>query len=170
MLAKMGALPAALRIPDGPEKLVLPPLDLPVSSLMKLDLPLQRKSTTFIYPSDYISDLPPTLSTFELLKIPVPPSAVVKDLASTIINDPGIQSIVLAHSLAHRNQMDRYPLWLATLWSQMEPVRAARATWRTAVDQLHENLEKPSSSELAVVRAKAALQALDRLPFSPQIG
>jgi hypothetical protein len=47
----------------------------------------------------------------------------------------------------------------------MEPVRAARATWCTAVDQLHENLEKPSSSELAVVRAKAALQALDKLPW-----
>jgi hypothetical protein len=101
--------PAALRIPDGPEKLVLPPLDLPVSSLMKLDLPLQCKSTTFIYPSDYISDLPSTLNTFELLKIPVPPSAVVKGLTScsTINSDPGIQSIVLGHSPAHQNQMDR---------------------------------------------------------------
>jgi hypothetical protein len=70
MLAKMGALRVTLRIPDGLEKLVLLPLDLPVLSLMKLDLPLQRKSTTFIYPSDYISNLPPTLSTFELLKFP----------------------------------------------------------------------------------------------------
>ncbi|KAF7341468.1 Ribonucleotide-diphosphate reductase [Mycena venus] len=76
MLAKMGALPAALRIPDGPEKLVLLLLDLSVSSLMKLDLPLQHKSTTFIYPSNCISDLPPTLSIFELLKIPVPHSAI----------------------------------------------------------------------------------------------
>jgi hypothetical protein len=89
---------------------------------------------------------------------------VVKDLISTIISDPGIQLIVLVHLWAHQNQMDHYPPWLMTLWSQMESVRAAHTTWCTAVDQLHENLKNPSSSELAVVRAKAALQASDRLP------
>jgi hypothetical protein len=59
---------------------------------------MRRKSTTFIYPSDYISDLPPTLSTFDLLKIPVPPSAVVKDLSSAIILQIGLPDIMTSRS------------------------------------------------------------------------
>ncbi|KAJ7838918.1 hypothetical protein B0H14DRAFT_2588249 [Mycena olivaceomarginata] len=68
----MENLPDALRVPDGPEKLVLPSRDLPVSELIKLDLPPQRKSSTFTDPSDYLSDRPPTLTTFNVLEIPVP--------------------------------------------------------------------------------------------------
>ncbi|KAJ7798457.1 hypothetical protein B0H14DRAFT_3492517 [Mycena olivaceomarginata] len=107
----MDALPEALQIPEGQAQLILPSVDLPVSSLMTLELPPQRKSTAFIDPSDYLSDLPPTLTTFNLREIPVPPAVVVKALSRAIISDPATKSILLVHSPAHRgNKKARYPL------------------------------------------------------------
>jgi hypothetical protein len=63
-LAAMAILPEVLRIPDGPENLSLPAPDLPISQLMELRLPPQRKSTTFADPSDYLSGQHPTVTTF----------------------------------------------------------------------------------------------------------
>ncbi|KAJ7897754.1 hypothetical protein B0H13DRAFT_1623428, partial [Mycena leptocephala] len=51
------------------------------------------------------------------------------------------------------------------IWSSMERVREARTLWRTAVDQVHETLQKSTTTEAAAGRAKAALQALDKLPW-----
>ncbi|KAJ7281325.1 hypothetical protein C8J57DRAFT_1219220 [Mycena rebaudengoi] len=80
----MAALPEALRIPDGPEKLSLPSRTLSVSSLVKLQLLLQRKSTVFANPTDYLSEFSPTVTTFDVMEIPVLPSAVVKDLSGSL--------------------------------------------------------------------------------------
>ncbi|KAJ6590197.1 hypothetical protein B0H10DRAFT_1831077 [Mycena sp. CBHHK59/15] len=79
------------------------------------------------------------------------------------------KSIVLVHSPAHREKGDRYPLWLATIWSSMERVRDARALWRTAVDQVQETLEKSTTSEAIPGRANAALKALEKLQWDGQI-
>ncbi|KAJ6488353.1 hypothetical protein DFH09DRAFT_1105703 [Mycena vulgaris] len=76
----MSGLPVALRIPDGPEKLSLPPNNLPVSSLIEFQLPPQRKSTVYSNPINYLAELPPTLTTFNVMEIVVPPSVVVKAL------------------------------------------------------------------------------------------
>ncbi|KAJ6478439.1 hypothetical protein DFH09DRAFT_1108349 [Mycena vulgaris] len=78
--AGMSGLPVALRIPDGPEKLSLPPNNLPVSSLIKFQLPPQRKSTVYSDPTDYLAERPPTLTTFNVTEIVVPPSVVVMAL------------------------------------------------------------------------------------------
>jgi hypothetical protein len=51
--ATMSDLPEALRIPDGPECLSLPPNNLPVASIIKFQLPPQHKSTVYMDPSDY---------------------------------------------------------------------------------------------------------------------
>ncbi|KAJ7873235.1 hypothetical protein B0H14DRAFT_3438326 [Mycena olivaceomarginata] len=115
----MSGLPEALRIPDGPERLSLPPNNLPVASLIKFQLPPQHKSTVYMDPSDYFSD-PPTITTFNVEEIPTPPSIVVKALGRSYLCDPKIKSIVLVHSPAHRAKADRYPVWLATIWSSME--------------------------------------------------
>jgi hypothetical protein len=64
----MSGLPNVLKIPD-PEKPSLPPNNLPVSSLIKFQLPPQHKSTVFADPTDYLSELPPTISTAALLGI-----------------------------------------------------------------------------------------------------
>ncbi|KAJ7250238.1 hypothetical protein C8J57DRAFT_1521255 [Mycena rebaudengoi] len=101
----MTALPEALRVLDGPEKLLLSPAELLVSSLIKLELPPQRKSTVFVNCTDYLSDLSPTITTFNVMEIPVPPLAVVKDLGRAILLDSDFQSIVLVHSLAHCGKM-----------------------------------------------------------------
>ncbi|KAJ7192186.1 hypothetical protein GGX14DRAFT_578349 [Mycena pura] len=42
-------------MPDGPEKLSMPPKSLPVSSLITFQLPPQLKSTVFADPADYLS-------------------------------------------------------------------------------------------------------------------
>ncbi|KAK6968926.1 hypothetical protein R3P38DRAFT_3508514, partial [Favolaschia claudopus] len=116
-------------IPDGPEKLFLPPKNLPVSSLIKFDLPPQRKSTVFPDASDYLSEDLPTIGTFNVAEIVIPPSIVVKDLGRAILQDPEMKSIVLIHSPAHRDKAERYPLWLAAIWSILERVREAKSLW-----------------------------------------
>ncbi|KAJ7827174.1 hypothetical protein B0H14DRAFT_2815810, partial [Mycena olivaceomarginata] len=161
----MAILPEVLRIPDGPEKLLLPAPDLPISQLMELRLPPQRKSTTFADPSDYLSDQHPTVTTFDALEIPVPPAFVVKALGRAILSDPEIKSIMLVHSPTHRGKGDRYPPWLATIWSRMEPVREARTLWHTAVDHVRANLEKSTTTEVAADRARVALQVLEEFPW-----
>ncbi|KAJ7748072.1 hypothetical protein B0H16DRAFT_1725684 [Mycena metata] len=64
----MSGLPDVLKIPDGPEKQSIPPKNLPVSELMKLELPPQRKSSVFSHPTDYLSELTPTVTTFDMSK------------------------------------------------------------------------------------------------------
>ncbi|KAJ7843603.1 hypothetical protein B0H14DRAFT_3688863 [Mycena olivaceomarginata] len=125
-----------------------------VSKLLKFELPPQRKSSTFADPSDYLSEVSPTVVTFNVLEIPVPPAAVVKALGRAILSDPDMKSIVLVHSPAHRAKSDHYPLWLATIWSKMESARKARTLWRSAVDRRG-----------CADRARAALQALENLQW-----
>jgi hypothetical protein len=165
----MSGLPDILKIPDGPEKLSLPHKNLPVSSLIELQLPPQRKSTVFVDPTDYLSELSPTITTFNVMEIAVPPSVVVKALGRVILLDPEIKSIMLPHSPAHRAKEDRYPPWVATIWSLMERVREARTLWRTAVDRVKETIENSTASDAAVEHAKAAIQALDTLPWDSTI-
>jgi hypothetical protein len=109
----MSGLPDVLKIPDGPEKLLLPPNNLPVSSLIKFQLPPQHKSTVFMDPTDYLSELPPTITTFNIREIPISPLVVIKALGRVILLNPKVKSIVLMHSPAHHGKDDRYPLWLA---------------------------------------------------------
>ncbi|KAJ7744391.1 hypothetical protein B0H16DRAFT_1322159, partial [Mycena metata] len=77
-----------------------------------------------------------------------------------------MKSIVLVHSPAHRGQNGRYPPWLATIWSSMERVREARTLWRTAAAQVNKRLENPATSSAASERARAAIKALDSLPWN----
>ncbi|KAJ7917809.1 hypothetical protein B0H13DRAFT_2440292 [Mycena leptocephala] len=119
----------------------------------------------FADPTDYLSELPPTITTFNVAEIVVPPLVVVKALGRIILLDPEIKSIVLVHSPAHRGKDDRYPPWLATIWSLMEGVREARTLWRTAVDQVKATIENSTTSDAAVERATAAIQALGMLPW-----
>jgi hypothetical protein len=164
-LAAMSGLPDILKIPDGPEKLSLPSANLPVSDLIKFPLPPQRKSTVFTDPTDYLCDLRPSITAFDVLEIPVPPSFVVKALGRPILQDPEIAFIVLVHSPAHRDKGDRYPPWLATIWSAMERVREARTLWRTATERVDEMQDKLATTNPAAGRPAAALQALDKLPW-----
>jgi len=145
----MSGLPDALKIPDGPEQLSLPPNNLPVSSLINFQLPPQHKSTIYADPTDYLADLPPTIITFNVTEIPTPPSIVIKALGRAILCDPEIKSIVLVHSPAHRAKGDRYPLWFATI----------------AVDQANERLKHSATSNTAAECTRAALKALDSLPW-----
>jgi hypothetical protein len=62
----MSGLPDILRIPEGPEKCLLPARDLALSDLIIFQLPPQRKSTIFANASDYLSDLSPTISLFAM--------------------------------------------------------------------------------------------------------
>ncbi|KAJ6542300.1 hypothetical protein DFH09DRAFT_1089115 [Mycena vulgaris] len=57
-----------------------PPKNLPVSSLIEFQLPPQRKSTVYSDPTNYLAELPPTLTAFNVTEIVVPPSVVVKAL------------------------------------------------------------------------------------------
>ncbi|KAJ7878340.1 hypothetical protein B0H14DRAFT_2567303 [Mycena olivaceomarginata] len=100
-------------------------------------------------PSDYFSDLPPTITTFNVEEIPTPPSIVVKALGRSYLCDPNIKSIVLVHSPAHREKAECYPVWLATIWSSMESVRAARTLWRTVVDQVNGRLKNSAIDDAA---------------------
>jgi hypothetical protein len=104
----MSSLPHSLKIPDGPEKLSLTPNNLPVSSIIEYLLLLQRKSSVFVDPSNYLCDLSPTITIFNLTEILVPPSVVVKALGRAILLDPEVKSIMLVHSPAHRGKDDCY--------------------------------------------------------------
>ncbi|KAJ7210789.1 hypothetical protein GGX14DRAFT_394416 [Mycena pura] len=81
----MRGLPVVLKIPDGPEKLSIPAGDLPVSALIKLKLPPQRASSIYTHPTDYLSELVPTIITFNAAEIVVPPS----QMCSATNGDPG---------------------------------------------------------------------------------
>ncbi|KAJ7704920.1 hypothetical protein B0H17DRAFT_1126543 [Mycena rosella] len=166
---QMSGLPDIFKIPDGPEKLSIPPTSLSVSRLIKFRLPPQRKSTVFTDPTEYVSELHPTVVTFNVAEIPVPPSIIVKALGREILADPEAKSIMLVHSPAHREKGNRYPLWLATIWPSMEHIRDARALSRTAVDQVQETLKKSTTSEAMAWRANAALKALEMLPWHGDI-
>ncbi|KAJ7240084.1 hypothetical protein C8J57DRAFT_1527817 [Mycena rebaudengoi] len=129
----------------------------------------QCKSTVFADPTEYLSDLPPTITTFSVMEIMAPPSVVVKALGRAIILDPEAQSIVLVHSPAHRAKTVCFPLWLATIWSSLEKIRGAKILWRTALDPVYETLEKQSTSDAAAGRIKAALAALEKLPWDGDV-
>ncbi|KAJ7831710.1 hypothetical protein B0H14DRAFT_3713219 [Mycena olivaceomarginata] len=170
MLARMGVLPEALQITEGQEQLIIPSVDLFVFSLMAFELPPQHKSIMFVDPSDYLSDLPLTLTTFNVRDIPMPPMVVVKALSGAIISDPETKSILLVHSPAHHdNKKAHYPLWLATIWSMLALIRDSQTVWCAAADQVHANLEESTTSEATASRAKAALQALNRLSWDCSI-
>ncbi|KAK6995646.1 hypothetical protein R3P38DRAFT_2796698 [Favolaschia claudopus] len=87
----MSRRPGVFTIPDGPEKLFLPSKNLSVSSLIKFTLPPQRKSTIFLDPSDYLSEDFPTVDTFHVAEIAIPPSNVVKALGRAIQGGIGIK-------------------------------------------------------------------------------
>ncbi|KAJ7176100.1 hypothetical protein C8R43DRAFT_857866, partial [Mycena crocata] len=55
------------------------------------------------------------------------------------------------------------------IWSSMEHVRESRTLWRTAVASVKQTLEKSSTSEAAAGRIKAALEALETLPWDGDI-
>ncbi|KAJ7668831.1 hypothetical protein B0H17DRAFT_1248122 [Mycena rosella] len=166
---QMSGLPDVFKIPDRPEKLSIPLTSLSVSRLIKVQLPPQRKSTVFTDPTKYVSELHPTVVTFNVAEIPVPPSIIFKALGQEILADLEAEFIMLVHSLAHREKGNRYPFWLATIWSSMEHVCDARALWRTTVDQVQETLEKSTTSEAMAGRANAALKALEMLPWHGDI-
>jgi hypothetical protein len=161
----MSGLPDILRIPEGPEKCSLPARDLALSDLIKFQLPPQRKSTIFANASDYLSDLSPTITTFNVLDILMLPSVVVKGLGRAILDDPEAKSIMLVHSPKHRGEDERYPLWFATIWSTLERVREERSRWCAAAEQVYKTIEKSTTSADAARRAKAALQAFEKLPW-----
>ncbi|KAJ7229336.1 hypothetical protein C8J57DRAFT_1534481 [Mycena rebaudengoi] len=75
----MGGLPDSLKIPDGSEKLSLPPNNLSATRLLECPLPPQRKSTAF-----------------DVMEIMVPPSVVVQGAWSlhlgSILLDPEAKS------------------------------------------------------------------------------
>ncbi|KAJ7695272.1 hypothetical protein B0H14DRAFT_2650633 [Mycena olivaceomarginata] len=60
----MAGLPDVLKIPDRPEKLSVPSPDLLVSKLLNFELP------------DYLSEVYPTVATFNVFEIPVLPAVV----------------------------------------------------------------------------------------------
>ncbi|KAJ7236695.1 hypothetical protein C8J57DRAFT_1529990 [Mycena rebaudengoi] len=117
----------------------------------------QRKSTVFADPTEYLSDLPPTITTFSVMEIMALPSVVVKALGRAIILDLEAQSIVLVHSPVHRAKTVCFPLWLATIWSSLEKIHE------------YETLEKQSTSDAAAGRIKAALAALEKLPWDGDV-
>ncbi|KAK6969426.1 hypothetical protein R3P38DRAFT_3145199 [Favolaschia claudopus] len=56
--------------------------------------PLLRASTVFPDASDYLSEDVPTIGTFDVAEIVIPPSIVVKDLGRAILQDLEMKSIV----------------------------------------------------------------------------
>ncbi|KAJ7810585.1 hypothetical protein B0H14DRAFT_2607180 [Mycena olivaceomarginata] len=158
----MSALSDVLKIPDGPEKLSIPAGDLPVSALIKLELPPQRTSSIFTHPTNYLSELAPTITTFNATEIVVPPSHVVKALGRAILLDPELQSIVLVHSPV-QGRKDRQS---GRQWSG---VWEARTLWCPAVQQVTERIKKSTTSESAAQHACAAIEALDMLPWDGSV-
>ncbi|KAJ7934966.1 hypothetical protein B0H13DRAFT_1854673 [Mycena leptocephala] len=168
----MRGLPDALKIPDGPEKLSIPLTSLPVSSLIKFQLPPQRKSTVFADPTEYISEST-SLSIDSLLhrQAGFEPNLraashryhfqchghsgaslrIVKALGRAILADPEAKSILLAIAI-HSGWPQSGRQWSAY---------ATQELWRTAVDQVQETLEKSTTSEAIAGRANAALKALE---------
>jgi hypothetical protein len=58
---------------------------------------------------------------------------------------------------------------LATIWSSLEKIHGAKILWRTALDPEYETLEKQSTSDAAAGRIKAALAALEKLPWDGDV-
>ncbi|KAJ7256741.1 hypothetical protein C8J57DRAFT_1721454, partial [Mycena rebaudengoi] len=87
----------------------------PVSLSVRYRRSANRRCSLYADASDYLSDQPPTVTSFDVMEIMVPPSVVVKALGRSILLDPEAKSLVLVHSPAHRarGQKERYPLYLA---------------------------------------------------------
>ncbi|KAJ7627060.1 hypothetical protein FB45DRAFT_868313 [Roridomyces roridus] len=79
--------------------------------------------------------------------------------------DPPAGLDKLQKASAERKFYKCYPLWIITLWSRFNRVRDSQNLWSSAVDQVHETLEKSTTTEGVAKRAKAALKALQDLQW-----
>ncbi|KAI0664773.1 hypothetical protein C8Q70DRAFT_904467 [Cubamyces menziesii] len=145
-----------LAIPPDQASL-LPAPHIPVSQLLRLDLPSQPARLTFEKASKAFSQELPTDTLVGITwSRPIPPPPFLKDLESAFGQAwfDGAQSIVDS-----RYKQSRLPLHALTYWSEMSMTLMKKATWRKAVVWLDKLDEKFVSTGLSQ-RARGFMDTL----------
>ncbi|KAJ7658475.1 hypothetical protein B0H17DRAFT_1145630 [Mycena rosella] len=156
----MSGLPDVLKIPTGrksSDSAHLPARVQPQSSLIKFQLP-RNAIHCLADPTEYVSELHPTVITFNIAEIPVPPSVIVKALGCAILAAPKPSP----SCLSIRRRTVKKAITIHSGWLHLVVNGACtrrESLWRTAVDQVQETLEKSTTSEAIAGRANAALKA-----------
>jgi hypothetical protein len=156
-----------LTIPKELQTKLLPSDTFTVNQLLEFHLPVQRMSTVFTQPDQYLSLDSINCSQFDAAKILTPPASVVKTLSHamlTVDKTDKIQSIQCPHAPAHSR--DCYPLWLLTFWSEMAHIRFVKERWEQAVQYLAN-----PDTQLWLQReiAEETCQEIRALPWNAQI-
>ncbi|KAG6848002.1 hypothetical protein H0H93_004243 [Arthromyces matolae] len=120
-----------LAVPKTAREKFIPPATLPVNQFLALELPKQGGAFITSKPTTWFSDDEPTSNPLALLERPIPSPTFLallqKEFGQAWFN--GAQSIL---DPRYNNAMDRFPLWIITVWSEMVDVVDKQNTWRKA--------------------------------------
>jgi hypothetical protein len=155
-----------LVIPKDLQRTLLPAETLTVNQLLDFHLPVQRMSTVFTQPDQYLSSDPINCSQFNAADILTPPAPVIKTLSQAILTADDkdmFRSLRCPHAATHSEQL--YPLWLLTFWSELDHIRFIRARWEEAVEYLAKPDTNLRSSGLPAEKAEEVCQEIRALPW-----
>ena len=117
--------------------------------------PLQSSNLSFHQLSRWFSTEVPLTYPGVLLTRPIPPAKVLKDLDTAIgqVWFDGASSIV---DLQFNNGTERFPLWVLSLWQEMEKMVENQRWWKSSIHQL----ELKTHPQGITVQAKNLIEKL----------
>jgi hypothetical protein len=158
------------KIPEDIQRTLLPAETSTVFQLLEFRVPVQRMSTVFTQPDQYISSNPVNCSRFNAADIVTPPASVIETLSHAVLNaerTDKIQSIRCPHAPIHSGK--HYPLWLLVFWSELVRIRLIRERWDKAVQYLATLDTGLRNSGLSEEKAREVCQDLQALPWDSVI-
>jgi hypothetical protein len=159
-----------LTIPEELQSKLLPSNTFTVNQLLEFHLPVERTSTIFTQPDQYLSLDPINYSQFNAIKILTPPTSVIEALSRAVLSmdeTDTIQSIQCPHASAHSRE--RYPLWLLTFWSELIHVRVIKRQWEQALQYLANPDTKLRNNRVSEEKANMVCQEIRALPWNAPI-
>jgi Ulp1 protease family, C-terminal catalytic domain len=153
-------------IPKDLQRTLLPAATCTVNQLLEFRLPVQRTSTVFTQPDQYLSSDPINCFQFDVANIPTPPTSVVETLSRAALSADETdkpQSIRCPHALTQSGK--HYPPWLLTLWSELARVMFIKERWDRAVQYLVKPDTDLRNGGLSEEKAEEVCQEIQALPW-----
>ncbi|KAJ7056037.1 hypothetical protein C8F01DRAFT_1234071 [Mycena amicta] len=145
------------------------PATLLITDLVAFKLPPQNVSTVYTDAEDYLSEDAPTVVECDAQAIPAPPAPVIKALGRHLLDNPGVKSIRLLHAPTFRGPAKSYPLFLVTLWAQLEEVREVKKTWQRALEKLEEEERRVANDGAGTMLVQDVFSALGEIAWKGEI-
>ncbi|KAJ7143457.1 hypothetical protein C8R46DRAFT_1316074, partial [Mycena filopes] len=167
LLVVHDALDTVLEIPPTHTALIPKP-DLPISDFLRFPLPKNTSALVFSKPGTWFSRDAPTTSAECLFTRPIPPVEFLGDLRKAVGQAwfDGCQSITDPRFNGGR---DRFPLWVLSVWQELERVVKDQNMWRRSRDWIDLALEKPNLDDADLDGLTSARSLLDTLGWDTKI-